>query len=206
MRIILILFITAAFSFGVFAEESGNGKSVQKPVKSIFSLDAGYAGNGAGGHGYAVFLKTAKFLNEKPYYLGFGSLFGEFSTIGEIFFETGVLVGYSKNLGTSGWDIDVYLDFLLTGGRIEKETMIFRSEAPALHAGISLGFPTFLGMDGALWAAPVIRPYDARSGTWDFSRSYVSIGFSLRLKSFALIEQRPWSDSFTPHQAKGGKA
>ncbi len=92
-------------------------------------------------------------------------------------------------------DLDLFLDFLVIGGRIEQETLLYRAEAPALHLGISLGFPASSDVDGAATIAPVIRPYNLQSGVWDFSRSYINFSFALRFKSFSLREHHSWSES-----------
>ncbi len=165
------------------------------PAKSIFSINIGFAGDGYDSQGYGVFIKSASFIDSGPFYYGFGSLFGEFLTQKEAFFETGLLVGYNRNLGASGFDIDLFLDFLVIGGRINMDTNLYLAETPALHSGITLGFPALSDIDGAISIAPVIRPYNIQTGTWDFSRSYMTLCFSLRFKSYSFKEQRPWSES-----------
>ena len=163
----------------------------------MFSLHVGFASDLNGGQGYSVFIKSATFFEESPFYYGFGSLFGDFSTTKENFFETGVLVGYNGNLGDTNLYYDLFLDFLITGGRINKETSLYQAEAPALHMGLSLGFPASSDIDGALSIAPVIRPYNLQTQTWDFSRSYINLSLSLQVKSFFLVERQSWPDSHT---------
>ena len=72
---------------------------------------------------------------------------------------------------------------------------MYRAEAPALHLGLTLGFSASSDFDGAVSIAPVIRPYDLQTETWDFSRSYINLSFSLRFKSYALVEQHHWKEA-----------
>lgn len=122
-------------------------------------------------------------------------MFGDLVTIKENFFETGLFMGYHDFIGDSGLDFDVFLDVIVTGGRINHETNSYRAEAPALHPGISIGFPAMSDIDAALTFAPVIRPYNAASGSWDFSSSYLNASIALRVKSYAEIKKLPWSYS-----------
>ena len=203
MKKIIVLFVLSAACFSVFAEEAGHTGSDLVGARSVFSVDAGCVSDGRDGLGYVGFIKSATFLNDSPFYYGFGSLFGGFITTGENFFETGLLAGYSRNLGETGFDLDFFLDFLVTGGRISQETLLYRSEAPALHMGLTLGFSAFSDIDCAVSLAPVIRPYNLQAGTWDFSRSYIILSFALRFKSYALVEQRRWAESITTVSTRG---
>ncbi len=169
--------------------------SAQDVGKSIFSVDVGYAGDGRSGHGYGVFIKSSSFIGNGPVYYGFGSMFGDFITIKENFFETGLFIGYNDFIGDTGLDFDIFLDIIATGGRINQETKIYRAEAPALHPGVSLGFPAMSDLDGAITFAPVIRPYNALTGEWDFSRSYFNVSLALSLKSYTEVIKRPWNYS-----------
>ena len=194
MKKIIALIMLAAACFSVSAENTENTGSVLETARSIFSVDVGFVNDGQGGLGYAGFIKSATFIEDSPFYYGFGSLFGGFTTLKENFFETGLLIGYNRNLGNTGLDVDLFMDFLVTGGRISQETLKYQAEAPALHTGISLGFPALSNIDCALSVAPVIRPYNLQTKTWDFSRSYINLSIALRFKSYALVEQRHWSE------------
>ena len=206
MKIIIAIVMFAAGCFTVFAEGAEPSAAALVPAKSIFSLDVGFVSDGHDGLGYVGFIKSATFLENAPFYYGFGSLFGGFITTGETFFETGLLVGYNRNLGDTGLDIDVFLDFLATGGRINEETLMYRAEAPALHMGLSMGFFASSDIDCALSIAPVIRPYDLQSKTWGLSRSYLILSFAMRFKSYALVEQHRWSDSISTAGIPGKKS
>jgi hypothetical protein len=195
MKRFITLIMIAVVSFTVIAEETENRIATLKPAKSIFSLNVGLVSDGYDNQGYGVFIKSASFIGDGPFYYGFGSLFGSFVTANEAFFETGILVGYNKIIENTDLDLDLFLDLLVTGGRINLETQIYQAEAPALHAGLSLGFPATSDIDGAVTIAPVLRPYNMQIGTWDFSRSYINLSFTLRFKSYSLIEQHSWSDS-----------
>lgn len=197
MKISIVLTMLVAACFAVFAVDAEPPGTALKPAKSIFSVDVGFVSDGHDGHGYAGFMKSATFIDDGPLYYGFSSLFGSFATIGETFFETGLLLGYNRNLGDTGLDIDVFLDFLATGGSINEETLMYRAEAPALHLGLSLGFLALSDIDCAISIAPVIRPYNLQANTWDFSRSYITLSAALRLKSYALVEQHRWSESIS---------
>ena len=203
MKISIALVMFAALCLAVFAGDAEPSETGLVPAKSIFSMDVGFVSDGHDGLGYAGFIKSATFLDDGPFYYGFGSLFGGIVTTGETFFETGLLVGYNRNLGDTGLDIDVYLDFLATGGRINGETLMYRAEAPALHLGLSLGFFALSDIDCAISIAPVIRPYNLQTKTWDFSRSYAILSFALRFKSYALVEQHRWSESITTVKTQG---
>ena len=195
MKISITLIMFAAVCFTVFAADAELSRAALEPAKSTFSIDVGFVTDGDGGRGYAGFMKSATFLNQGPFYYGFGSLFGSFATTGEAFFETGLMVGYNRVLGNTGLDIDITLDLLATGGRISQETQMYRAEAPALHLGLSMGFFALSDIDCSLSVAPVIRPYNLQAKTWDFSRSYLILSLALRLKSYALVERHRWSES-----------
>ena len=195
MRIGIAFLILATVCLAAYAGDGEPYGADLVPARSVFSVDVGFVTDGHDGQGYLGFLKSATFADDGPLYYGFGSLFGGFVTTKETFFETGLLVGYNRNLGETGLGIDAFLDFLITGGRIDNATLLYRAEAPALHAGLSVGFFASSDIDCALTIAPVIRPYDLHTGSWDFSRSYVSGSIALRLKSYALVEKRPWSES-----------
>ena len=196
MKRFITSIIIAAVCFTAIAEEAGNSKTAVESDRSIMSLNVGFVSDGSKGHGYGVFIKSASFFEDGPLYYGFGSLFGEFVSTKEAFFETGLLVGYNKMLDNTDLDLDLFLDFLVIGGRINQESMIYQAEAPALHMGLSLGFPASSDIDGAVTIAPVIRPYNIQTGTWEFSRSYINLSFTLRFKSYSLRAQHLWSESF----------
>ena len=195
MKISIVLIMLVAACLTVSARDAELSETGLVSARSVFSVDVGFVSDGHDGRGYAGFIKSATFLNDGPLYYGFGSLFGNFVTIGEAFFETGLLVGYSRNLGGTGLDMDAFLDLLITGGRINQEVQTYRAEAPALHLGLSLGFFALSDTACALSIAPVIRPYNLQTKAWDFSRSYVNVSFALRLKSYALVEEHRWSES-----------
>lgn len=195
-RLIAIITVALMCSIVSAQDQDAGGDGIDSiPGKSIFSVDVGYANDCGMGHGYGVFIKSSSFIGAGPVYYGFGSIFGEFITTGENFFETGLFVGYNDFIGNTGLDFDVFLDVIVTGGRIHKETMSYRAEAPALHPGISLGFPASSDIDGTVTFAPVIRPYDALTGEWDFSRSYFTVSLALRFKSFVEMKKLPWNYS-----------
>ena len=203
MKIGIALVMFAAACFTVFARDAEPSGTALEPARSVFSMDVGFVSDGHEGHGYAGFIKSATFLDQGPFYYGFGSLFGNFATTGEAFFETGLLVGYKRILGDTGLDIDVTLDLLVTGGRINQETLMYQAEAPALHLGLSMGFFALSDIDCAISIAPVIRPYNLQAKTWDFSRSYIILSFALRIKSYALVERHPWSESISTANIQG---
>ncbi len=89
--------------------------------------------------------------------------------------------------------MDLCLDVIVTAGRIEQATNLYRAEAPAIHPGISIGFPLMSNFDTALTFAPVIRPYDAATGNWVFSRSYMNVSLALRFKSYMDAVKLPWN-------------
>lgn len=193
-RFIAILVIAMTCSI-ISAQEIKENADTSLPSKSIFSVDLGWASDGRTGHGYGVFIKSSSFIGESPVYYGFGSVFGDFITLKENFFETGVFLGYNDFIGDTGLDFDVFIDLLITGGRINKETSSYRSEAPALHTGVALGFPAASDIDGAITFAPVIRPYNSQTGEWDFTRSYFNLSLSIRLKSYMEVKKLPWNYS-----------
>ena len=204
MKRLLVTMLLAA-SFSVLFSQSQEASSVSfETSRSIFSLNVGFAGDLNGSRGYSVFIKSAAFINESPFYYGFGSLFGEFSNTKESFFETGILIGYNSEKSDSNLYYDLFLDLIVTGGRIDNETSLFQAEAPAVHAGFSLGFPASSNIDGALSIAPVIRPYNLNTGVWDFSRSYINLGITLRSKSFFIGRTMPWSESYKSENMEGG--
>lgn len=203
MKRFITIFIVALTCSIVSAQEVKESKTDSESGKSIFSVDVGYASDGRSGQGYGVFIKSSSFIGEGPVYYGFGSMFGEFITAKENFFETGLFIGYNDFIGDSGFDFDIFLDLLVTGGRINQETKSYRGEAPALHTGISLGFPAWSDIDGALTLAPVIRPYNSLTGEWDFSRSYFMASFAIRLKSNMEIKKLPWKYSSAAEEGKG---
>ena len=196
-----IAVITVALICSIINAQGNQGsKETPVPGKSIFSIDAGYAGDGGDGHGYGVFIKSSTFIGDGHVYYGFGSMFGDFITIKENFFETGFFIGYNDFIGNTGLDFDLFLDVVATGGRINYETMSYRAESPALHPGISLGFPASSDIDCAITFAPVIRPYNALTGEWDFSRSYFTATAAVRLKSHVEMTKLPWNNSSATKQ------
>jgi hypothetical protein len=197
MKISIVFLMLAATCLAAYADDNEAAATGMVPARSIFSMDVGLVSDGHDGLGYVGFLRSTNFVDGSPIYYGFGSLFGGFVTTEETFFETGLLVGYHRNLGDTGLDIDAFLDLLITGGRIDNATLLYRAEAPAIHAGLSIGFFASSDVGCALTVAPVIRPYDLQTRSWNFSRSYVSISLALRLKSYALVEERPWSELIT---------
>ncbi len=162
-------------------------------TRSMFSLDAGLAADVSGGKGYSVFIKSAAYIGNRPFYYGFGSLLGTFTNTRESFFDTGLLFGYTNEIDDSNLYYDLFLDLLITGGRINSETSLYQAEAPALHLGFSLGFPASSNIDGALSISPVIRPYNLTTREWDFSRSYINLGLTLHIKSLVFGKKIPWS-------------
>jgi len=204
MKISIAIVMFAAACFTVFAQDAEPSKTTPVPAKSIFSTDVGFVSDGYDGRGYVGFIKSATFIDDGPFYYGFGSLFGGFLTTGETFFETGLLAGYNRPLGNTGFDIDVCMDFLATGGRINEETLMYTAEAPALHMVLTLGFPALSDIDGAISVAPVIRPYNLQTNSWDFSRSYIILSIALRFKSYALVERHRWSESISTTATQGG--
>jgi hypothetical protein len=197
MKKLLVSVLFVLSCFGLFSQTLETNTENWETSKSMFSLHVGFASDLNGGQGYSVFIKSATFFGEGPFYYGFGSLVGDFSTTKESFFETGILVGYNGDLSNSNLYYDLFLDFLITGGRINQETSLYQAEAPALHLGLSLGFPASSDIDGALSIAPVIRPYNMQTQTWDFSRSYINLSLSLQVKSFFLGERQSWPVSHT---------
>jgi hypothetical protein len=174
------------------------------PNRSIMAVNVGFVSDGNNSHGYGVFLKSASFSDNGPFYYGFGSMFGSFVSTKETFFETGLLIGYNKILDNTVFDVDVFFDFLVTGGRINQETMTYQAEAPALHLGLSMGFSALSDFDGAVTIAPVIRPYNMQTRAWDFSRTYINLSFALRFKSYSLREQHSWSEFIESTDTIGG--
>jgi len=171
--------------------------------RSMFSVNAGYAFDLAGTQGYSAFIKSTTFIGESPFYYGFGSLLGGFTDTEESFFETGLLIGHTHVIEDTNLSCEIFLDFLIIGGRVSNTTLLYRAEAPALHLGLSLGFPASSEIDGAITIAPVIRPYDKNSGLWDFSRSYINISLSLNIKSRILAKKTPWQESCENIQKEG---
>ena len=163
--------------------------------RSIFSVHVGYAFDLIGARGYSAFIKSSTFIGESPFYYGFGSLLGGFTDSQESFFETGVLAGYRNTIKDTDLSCDVFLDLLIIGGRVGNTTLIYEPDSPALHLGISLGFPASSGIGGALSIAPVIRPYARNTGLWDFSRSYINLSLVLSFKSRVLSKAEPWKVS-----------
>ena len=201
MKRFIALMMIAVVSFTVIAEEAE--RTALNSERSILALNVGIVSNGDDSHGYGVFIKSVSFTGDGPFYYGFGSLFGSFVTTKEAFFETGLLIGYNKLIANTELDFDLFFDFLLAGGRINQETMTYRAEAPALHMGLSLGFPALSDTDGAITIAPVIRPYNTETKTWNFSRSYINLSFTLRFKSYSLREQHSWSEFIESTNTKG---
>lgn len=203
MKRFAVILMVALFCSIIYAQEVEGGRTALSLGKSIFSIDVGFASDGRSGHGYGMFIKSTSFVGGSPVYYGFGSIFGEFTTIKENFFETGFFIGYNDFIGETELDFDIFLDVIATGGRISQETMSYRGEAPALHPGVSLGFPASSDIDGALTFAPVIRPYNALTGEWDFSRSYFTATLAIRFKSFAEMKKLPWNYSSITMIKKG---
>ncbi|TFH05096.1 MAG: hypothetical protein E4H09_02585 [Spirochaetales bacterium] len=204
MKISIALAMFALVCLSAFAGEPDAPTAVLEPARSIFSVELGFVSDGHDGQGYAGSIRSATFFNDGPLYYGFSSLFGNFVTTREAFFETGLLVGYNRSLGDSGLSLDVFLDLLATGGRIDQETLTYRGEAPALHLGLSLGFLALSDIDCTVSVAPVIRPYNLQARTWDFSRSYTIVSFAVRLKSYALVEEHQWSESVITTNTREG--
>lgn len=203
MKRFIALMIIAVVSFTVIAEEAE--RTALNPDRRIMALNVGIVSNGDDSHGYGVFIKSASFTGNGPFYYGFGSMFGSFISTKETFFETGLLIGYNKILDNTAIDVDVFLDLIITGGRISQETMTYQAEAPALHFGLSLGFPALSDIDGAITIAPIIRPYNLQTRAWDFSKSYINLSFAIRFKSYSLKEQHSWSEFIQSTDTSGGK-
>ncbi len=163
--------------------------------RGVFSLDVGLVTDLDGSSGYSACIKSVSFAGESPFYYGFGSLLGTFSNTKMSFFETGLIIGYTKGIEDSNLYYDVFLDFLVTGGRIDAATSLYQAEAPALHLGLSLGFPASSNIDGALSIGPVIRPYNLKAKEWDFSRSYINFSLTIHFKSSTFGKKVPWSES-----------
>lgn len=195
MKRLMVSILLILICFGIFAQTPKISTENLETSKSMFSLNVGFASDLNNGQGYSVFIKSATFIGESPFYYGFGSLVGEFVNTKENFFETGIFVGFTGDIGNSNLYYDLFLDFLITGGRINQETSLYQAEAPALHLGLSLGFPASSDIDGALSIAPVIRPYNLQTQTWDFSKSYINLSFSLQVKSFFIGERQNWQDA-----------
>jgi hypothetical protein len=192
----VMLMIAATCSMVLKAEDA------RVPSRSILSIDAGYAGDGHGGHGFGFFIKSASYIGTTPFYFGFGSISGSFATINEAFFETGLMAGYAGQIGLTGSGFDLFIDLLPFGGRVAMTTMLFRQEAPAVHLGASLAFPAGEDMDATISIAPVLRPYDSSAGEWNFSRSYVMVSLALRFKSYLLVERRSWAEFSEDQEAR----
>ncbi|MBI9104630.1 MAG: hypothetical protein JEY99_19595 [Spirochaetales bacterium] len=203
MKRFFVMFLIVLACSIVNAQDLEGSEAGPVISKSIFSIDVGYVGDGGTGHGYAVFIKSSSFIGEGPVYYGFGSLCGGFITTKETFFETGLFIGYNDFIGTTGLDFDIFLDLIVTGGRIYQETNSYRGEAPAIHTGFSLGFPATSDIDGALTLAPVIRPYNSLTGEWDFSRSYLTASFAIRFKSNMEVKKIAWNYSSKTVESKG---
>ncbi len=187
----------------LFSQTQETNSTNFETSRSMFSLDVGVAGDLNGGLGYSAFIKSATGIKDTPFYYGFGSLLGQFLTTHESFFETGVLIGYTREIEDTNLYYDLFLDFLITGGRIHSDTSLYQAEAPALHLGMSIGFPSSSDIDGALSLAPVIRPYNLKTGAWDFSRSYINLSLTFRMKSLTYGKQLPWSESNESKNIKG---
>ncbi len=171
--------------------------------RSMFSLSTGYASDLSGAQGYSAFIKSSSFIGESPFYYGFASLLGMFSTTDESFFETGVLFGYTDEIDDTNLYYDLFFDLLVTGGRINNATSTYQASAPALHLGMALGFPSTSDIDGAISIAPVIRPYNQQTGLWDFSRSYINLGVTFNMKSLIVGKQLPWKEFHESAKSEG---
>lgn len=163
------------------------------PIKSIFSLSAGYTSDYGDHKGWSLFIKSMSFLGKSPWYYGFGSTTGAVGT--DSIFETSFLAGWNSSVGGTDLGLDACLNIVLFGGRVNGETMIFRAEAPAFQPMLGLSIPANASLDVQLTAAPLIRPYDLLNGRWDFSRSYLTFSFSLRFKNYLEAEILPWAQS-----------
>lgn len=194
MRRISIAFLFLFICSLLFSTDPQKRESPFSYSKSMLCAHVGYAADLAGGQGVTVFIKSASFLDDSRFYYGFGSLLGSFPDTDESLFETGLLIGYVDDIGQTDLYYDLFVDLLLTGGRITGGSSVYRAEAPALHLGASLGFPASSGIDGSLSIAPVIRPYDKQTGLWDFSRSYLNLSVNISMKSMNETRSVSWED------------
>ena len=199
---VLVLLIICSTLLYAMPQEIDPG-SLQSS-RSMFSLSAGYAASLSGAQGYSACIKSSSFIGESPFYYGFASLLGMFSTTDESFFETGVLFGYTGEINDTNLYYDLFFDLLVTGGRINNTTSTYQAEAPALHLGMALGFPASSDIDGAISIAPVIRPYNQQTGLWDFSRSYINLGVTFNMKSLIVGKQLPWKEFQESAKSSGG--
>ena len=206
MKRIIVGLLLLAGCLSISAGPADTQEETLVTAKSRFSLNAGFVSDFTGGQGYSACITSATFLGDSPWYYGFGSLFGECITTKENFFETGIVLGYSGTLDSANLSYDLFFDFLVTGGRISAETSLYQAEAPALHLGISLGFPASSPIDAAITIAPVIRPYNLQTQSWDFSRSYITLGIALQMKSKFLGYQQPWQTAVRELQKENTKS
>lgn len=205
MKRLVISILLVVSCFALFAQTQEIRVDSYETARGVLSFDAGFVADYTGGTGFSAFIKSISYVAGSPFYYGFGSLLGNFSNTKESFFETGIMVGYTKDIADTNLYYDLFLDFLITGGRIAGDTSLYQGEAPALHLGFSLGFPASSNIDGALSIAPVIRPYSMKSGAWDFSRSYINLSLTLHFKSLSYGKKMPWAEAKSLHTLKGGK-
>lgn len=203
MKRLLVAMVLVLSLVAVSAQTKEPGLNNLETSRSVFALDVGFAGDRNSGLGYSVFIKSGTFIDESSFYYGFGSLLGQFVTTKESFFETGLLIGFTGAISQSNVFYDLFLDLLVTGGRIHGETSLYQAEAPALHLGMAIGFPASSNIDAALSIAPVIRPYSRKDSAWDFSRSYINLSLTLRMKSQMLGKSIPWSESYKTELREG---
>jgi hypothetical protein len=201
-RLIALALLFALLSVSrVISEEArpGANPGARRIQRSTTSLTVGYAWDEESGHGVVMTMRGAAFPNDGPWYFGFGSLSGYFFSTREALMETCLFAGWDGFLG-GGAELDACLGIILSGARLERDDdrLIYRSEGPALQPSLGICLPISENADVSISAAPVIRPYDLRSGTWALSRSYIVFSASLRLKNRFLVERLPWNEGSPP--------
>jgi hypothetical protein len=192
---ILLAFIAAAASmtFATAASAEDETRPEPVPVRSITSLEAGYATDGGSARGIAGNFKTVSFIGASDFYWGFTSMFGYFVSTKESLTENGVVLGFQRPIPGTDVGMDLSLGLLLFGGRIDDSDH-WQADAPAVQPslGFSVPFSSELGVKA--FFAPVIRPYNLDTGEWEFSRSYLVCSLSLEYRSFVKVIPGKWSD------------
>ncbi len=77
MKRLMVSILLILICFGTFAKTPKISTENLETAKSMFSLNVRFASDRNAGHGYSVFIKSATFIDENPFYYGFGSLVGE---------------------------------------------------------------------------------------------------------------------------------
>jgi hypothetical protein len=166
-----------------------------KPSRTVFNLTGGLAMDGRSNEAWILQIKSFTYIGESPWYWGMGSTMGEFVSTHSSIAETLMIAGYCAPINGSELGLDLSLILIPYGNRVDMATKKYLSESPAVEPHASLTFPAANDFDVTLGAWATLRPYDVVDGKWDFGRSYWGASIALDMKTYALIQRKPWAES-----------